>query len=128
MTILKTGRVDEIGWQVRWLFTERVALLIVLVEKDWEMHRDQDNAGRAHRVRVQTAPARHLVNLDEMAERLEEENHEEEGVAEDEGEEVLVIAVAQAVVYERAVMVEVLNALVANGAVEGGFRLNYLAV
>ena len=48
MTILKTGRINEIVWLVRWLLAERVTLLVVLVEKDRQMQRDQDNVGRAH--------------------------------------------------------------------------------
>ena len=34
MTFLESGRVDELGMLVRWLFAERVALLVVLVEED----------------------------------------------------------------------------------------------
>ena len=63
-----------------------------------------------------------------MPDRLEEENEEESCVAEDECEEELVIAVAQAVVDERTVMVKVLNALVADGAMEGCFGLDDFAV
>ena len=63
-----------------------------------------------------------------MPDRLEEENEEENCVAEDECEEELVIAVAQAVVDERTVMVKVLNALVTDGTMEGCFGLYDLAV
>ena len=59
---------------------------------------------------------------------LEEENEQENRVAEDECEEVLVITVAQAVVDERTVMVKVLNALVTDGTMEGCFGLDDFAV
>lgn len=92
------------------------------------MQRNQDDAGCAEGVCVQAAPARHLVYFNKMPERFEEENEEENCVAEDECEEVLVIAVAQAVVDERTVMIKVLDALVADGAMEGCFGLDDLAV
>ena len=128
VTFLKSGWVDELGMLVHWLFAERITLLVVLVEENGKVQRDQDDVGCAEGIRVQAAPAHDLPYFYHMPACLEEENEEEKCVAEDECEEVLVIAVAQAVVYERTVMVKVLNALVADGTMEGSLRLDDLAV
>ena len=63
-----------------------------------------------------------------MAERFKQQNDQKNCVEEDEGKEVLVIAVTQAIVYERTMMVKVLNTLVADGTVERCLGLDHLAV
>ena len=59
MTFLKSGRVDELSMLNRWLFAERVALLVVLVEEDRKMQRNQDDVGCAEGICVQAGPVHH---------------------------------------------------------------------
>ena len=55
-------------------------------------------------------------------------HYDENQIRKHENQEVLVIAVAETVVYERTVVVEVLNASSAKHAVERRFSFYYLVV
>ena len=92
------------------------------------MHADQDSIRRAKRVRVDASPAYLFVNLHEVPKCLKEEDYEEKRVQEDERQEVLVVAIPEAIVDEWAVMVEVFHTLVADGAMEGRLRLDYFTI
>ena len=63
-----------------------------------------------------------------MAQRLNQKQQQTERVQENEREEELVVAIAETIVYERAMMVEKLNAFVANGAVEACLTLYNFAI
>ena len=69
-----------------------------------------------------------LNDLDAMPYSLDKQNQHFEGVEADEGQEVLVITIAQTVVDEGAMMIEKLDTPVADGAVEASLTLDDLAV
>jgi len=92
------------------------------------VERDQDDARRAQTVCVHAGPAHFFEYLREVPENFRQQDQQEEEVEEDEGEEVLVVPVAQAVIYEGTVMVKALDALIANSAVERCLRFDNFAV
>lgn len=126
--VLKVVWVDELRGLLLRLFAQRAALLEVLEREDGKVHEDQDDVRGAPRVCVKAADANFLVYLGEVPESLSQQDQKVDGVQEDEHDEVLVVSVAEAVVDERAVVVEVLDALVANCAVERSLRLDDFAV
>ena len=63
-----------------------------------------------------------------MSQRLRQQGQQVEEIEEDEHEEVFVVTVAETVVDEWTVMVESLNTLVADRAMEGALGFDYLTV
>ena len=63
-----------------------------------------------------------------MAQRLNEQYEQEYSVEEDEGEEVFMVAVSKAIVYERAVVIEKFYAPFAYVAMKAGFTLDHFTV
>ena len=92
------------------------------------MQTDQNDIRRAQRICVKALPPDDSEYLCKVAESLRQQDQKEEHVEEDEGDKVLVVPIAQAVVDERTVMVKVLDALVADIAVERRFRLDDFTV
>ena len=95
--------------------------------EDRNMEKHQDELYSGERVRVSTSPAQSHVHLHAVPNRLKEYDQQVDRVDEDEGQEVLVIAIPEAVVDEWAVVVEQLHASVADRAVERGLALDYFA-
>ena len=92
------------------------------------MQHYQNEVRRAQRIRVKALPAYFLVYLNEVSDSLEHKYEQVEREEENERDKVLVIPIAQAVVDKRTVVIEKLNALVTDGAVEGCLRFDDLTV
>ena len=72
--------------------------------------------------------AKILPDLNQVPQSLYEQNEEVERVEANEGQKVLVVPVAKAIVDERAMVVKKLHTSIADGAVKAGFTFNHFAV
>ena len=127
MTI-DTAGIDEFVGQVGRSFAEGPTLLIILVYKHWQVQTDQNDIRRAQRICVKALPPDDSEYLCKVAESLRQQDQKEEHVEEDEGDKVLVVPIAQAVVDERTVVVKPFDTLVANRAMERSLRLDDFTV
>ena len=90
------------------------------------MQKNQDKLHSCEGVGVDAFPANGLVHFDAVPYRLKQDYEQVDRVDEDEGQEVLVVAISEAVVHEWAVVVEQFHASVADCAVERGLALDHL--
>ena len=101
------------------LLAERLSLLHNLVPEDGKVEQDQDYVCRAERVRIEASKADIPEDFCEVTQCFSQDNQQVQRVEKDEGQEVDMVSIPEAIVDEWAVVIKVLYALPTYGAMEG---------
>ena len=109
---LVLAHVDELRRQIRRLLAQILRLLVHLEEAEGQVEQNQYEVDCGQRIIIDTWDAHKLKHVDKVAQGLLEQTEQVERVEEDEGQEVLVVPIAETIIDEGTVVVKMLVCMI----------------